>query len=262
METARAHPVFKHRKLREKIKNKGSPKAFASHDQENCSCSGSNFGNSGFGAARFTCTERSTSWFRTLRSEGGHRRADTEGDTKRSRRGHRTGRERGKQRPRDSETPKAASPPLALLLLEKVPIALVAGARLTWAMMLSVRSEPGLRVGERERDGHQSPGPLPQKGPRATPPPTVEEPLPGPPPLTEKVERRSAGEKRTDAHAEGQGTTLRGSVQRKRPSQPSPARPCPATPRHAPARQHTHQGPAPNYTTLQAPPCPRHWPHP
>lgn len=55
-------------------------------------------------------------------------------------RGHGEGTEqdvRGESR--DQETPKAASPPLALLLLEKVPIALVAGARLTWAMMLSVR---------------------------------------------------------------------------------------------------------------------------
>lgn len=257
METARAHPVFKHRKLREKIKNKGSPKAFASHDQENCSYSGSNFGNSGFGAARFTCTERSTSWFRTL----GAREDSGERTRRGTPRGHGEGTEqdvRGESR----ETPKSASPPLALLLLEKVPIALVAGARLTWAMMRSVRSEPGLR-GERERETvTRAPVPFPQKGPVPHPTPTVEEPLPGPPPLTEKVERRSAGEKRTDAHAEGQGTTLRGSVQRKRPSQPSPARPCPATPRHAPARPHTHQGPAPNYTTLQAPPCPRHWPHP
>lgn len=151
----------------------------------------------------------------------------------------------------DQETPKAASSPRTLLFLERVPIAPIAGARLTWAMMLSVRSEPELR-GEREkvtgalvsfpRKGLSSPHAL---GGGVAPGTTA----------THQVGRaQTADEEGTDAHARDRAV-LRGSVQRKRPGQPSPTLPRHATPL---LRPHTHQGPAPSYDALQAQPCPSH----
>lgn len=151
----------------------------------------------------------------------------------------------------DPKTPKAASSPPTLLFLERVSISPVAGARLTWAMLLWFRSEPELRE-EREREDHRNPGLLPQKGPLATPTPSVEEPLPGPRPLTRTIERRLRT-RRGPMHTPKDRTVLRGSVQRKRPGQPSPT-----LPRHATPLPHTHQGPAPSYDAPQALPCPSH----
>lgn len=56
-------------------------------------------------------------------------------------------------------------------------------------------------------------------------------------------------------HTPRDRAVLRGSVQRKRPGQPSPAPPRHATPL---LRPHTHQGPAPSYEAPQALPCPIH----
>lgn len=162
-----------------------------------------------------------TSWFWTLLGEGGYR-----GGTPR---GHGEGTEQTVEgESGDQETPKAASSPRTLLFLERVPIAPIAGARLTWAMMLSVRSEPELR--EREREGHRSPGLLPQKGPLAPRPPTpsVEESLPGPRPLTRTVERRLRT-RRGPMHTRGTGQYSAALCNGN--ALASPARPCPATPR-------------------------------
>lgn len=190
-----------------------------------------------------------TSWFWTLRDEG-NRRADTEGDTKRSRRGHRAdrGRESG-----DQETPKAASSPPTLLFLERVPIDPVAGARLTWAMLLWAGASRSCGKRERERRSQEPWSPSPERVPRH-PTPSVEEPLPGPRPLTRTIERRLRT-RRGPMHTPRYRAVLRGSVQRKRPGQPSPTLPRHATPL---LRPHTHQGPAPSYEAPQALPCPSH----
>lgn len=131
----------------------------------------------------------------------------------------------------DQETPKAASSPPTLLFLESVPIDPVAGARLTWAMLLWVRSEPELRE-EREREKitgalvsfpRKSPSPPHALGRGAAPGTTA----------THQDDRaQTADEKGTDAHAEGQGSTPRlGATET-----PWPAQPDPAPPRHASAK--------------------------
>lgn len=82
----------------------------------------------------------------------------------------------------------------------------------------------------------------------------MEEPLPGPRPLTRAIERRLRT-RRGPMHTPRDRAVLRGSVQRKRPGQPSPTLPRHATPL---LRPHTHQGPAPSYEAPQALPCPSH----
>lgn len=230
-----------------KKKNKGSQKAFASHDQENCSCSGSNFGNSGFGASRFTCTDQLV-----LDSPGrGKQESGYRG-------GHQEVTERaqsrpwkGKRRPRDSESSFIS------------PNSAVSGEgpdrpgrwRTAYLGHAAVgRSEPELREErERERRSQEPWSPSPERVPRH-PTPSVEEPLPGPRPLTRTIERRLRT-RRGPMHTPRYRAVLRGSVQRKRPGQPSPTLPRHATPL---LRPHTHQGPAPSYEAPQALPCPSH----
>lgn len=108
-----------------------------------------------------------TSWFWTLQEEG-NRRADTEGDTKRSRRGHRADRGREKRRPRDSESSFIS------------PNSAVSGEgpdrpgrwRTAYLGHAAVGQERAGAAGrEREREDHRSPGLLPQKESLATPRP-------------------------------------------------------------------------------------------
>lgn len=245
METARAHPVFKHRKLREKFKKKirEAKRAFASHDQENCFCSGSNFGNSGFGAPQFTCTHQLV-----LDSPG--RGRIQRGDTKRSRRGHRADHGRGKRRPRDSES-SFISPNSAVS---------VEGPdrphswRTAYLGHDAVGQERAGAAGrERERRSQEPWSPSPERAPR--PPHALGGGVaPGTTATHQDGRAQTADEEGTDAHARDRAE-LRGSVQRKRPGQPSPTLPRHATPL---LRPHTHQGPAPSYDAPQALPCPSH----
>lgn len=210
-----------------------------------------------------------TSWFWTLQGEQETGERIQRGDTKRSRRGHRADRGRGKRRPRDSES-SFISPNSAVsgegpdrpdlwrtaylshdaVGQERAGAAGVGGREVTGALVSFPRKGPSPPPRPRwSGEGHRSP----ERGSRH-PTPSVEEPLPGPRPLTRTVERRLRT-RRGPMHTPRDRAVLRGSVQRKRPGQPSPTLPRHATPL---LRPHTHQGPAPSYDALQALPCPSH----
>lgn len=190
-----------------------------------------------------------TSWFWTLQGEG-NRRADTEGYTKRSRRGHRADRGREKRRPKDSES-SFISPNSDV---SGEGLDLPGRWRTAYLGHAAVGQERAGAAGrERERRSQEPWSPSPERVPRH-PHALGGGAAPGTMATHQDDRAQTADEKGTDAHAEGQDST-RGSVQRKRPGQPSPTLPRHATPL---LRPHTHQGPAPSYDAPQALPCPSH----
>lgn len=154
-------------------------------------------------------------------------REDTEGDTKRSRRGHRADRGRGKRRPRDSESSFIS------------PNSAVSGEGPdrphSWRTAYLGHDAVGQeRAGAAGREREKVTGALvsfPRKGP--SPPHALGGgAAPGTTATHQDGRAQTADEEGTDAHAEGQGSTPRlGATET-----PWPAQPDPAPPRHAPAK--------------------------
>lgn len=172
-------------------------------------------------------------WFRTLREETGE---DTEGDTQRSRRGHRAGHGVGQRRPRDSEgsfiSPSSAA-------FREGPDRPARGS--TAYLGHDAVGQMYSGAAGRERDGHWSSGPPPQKGPCALRGGAARDHGHSP-----DSRMQAAGEGRTDAHAEvDQAALSAASCNGNAPAQPSPTWPSHSTPRPAPAKVTHPPGPRP-----------------